>query len=1391
MADGPSSRPGASRPSKFRQIVKAITALLVLLALGVGGAALWLDSDSGHRFVKHRIEAWQFDNGLRIRIGSIDGSLFGQMQLRNIRLHDPQGIFAASPHMGLDWRPLGLLRRHVNIRSIDIPAARLARLPKFTPVPDTDEPLLPDIDIDVDRFSLAALDIAPAVTGHHHRIQMGGKVHIADRRALVTAQGRAIAATDMAGGDHFNLRLVAVPDANRLDLALDLTAPGDGLIAGLTGMAKPLTARLSGRGDWRHWNGRFDAASGLASVAALNLAARSGVFTVRGQLQGGTSVNLTAAADQRRLTLTGRASNDNFTLTANGLADLGRNRFGDLALDFRLLRPSALASQLTGAGVSAAVTLDGAMAAPDITYRVKAAEIGVGKIRLVGLNAAGRAAMDARHWRIPVQASVARIAGLNPTYGELLNQVRLDGDLAYAGGRLLSDNLRIKSPRVNAAAILVADISRGLYTGSLKGRVDDYRIDSVGLFNLNSDIDLAGNRDGRFALTGTIRARSSRIFSDGARQFLGGNALIVADVRYGSDGIAQLRSLRVAAPDFRLVSGNGTYHPSGAIALRAQGSADQYGPLQLELSGTTSAPVARILAARPGLGVGLTQVVALVRANPAGYGVTATGDSDYGPLAANVDILAGRDALTLDLKPGTSFAGVALGGRISRTAAGPFAGQLAAQGSGIDGTVMLSAAGTHQHAAIKLAAHNAQLPGPAGLSAERAYLDADLTLYDSPQITADAQVAGLRVRDTHIAAARAKLRYRNGAGTAQLVAEGRSAIPFRVAANAIFAPDQWRVALQGRANGVDFRSLAPARIVVRDGEYSLQQTRIALTRGSLDLAGRFGRGLTIHSQLDNVDLALANPFLGGLGLGGTASGSLSFVQENASTFPRAEARLTIDDFTRADLAAVSVPVDVALTAHLSPDGGDARAIFRHRGAVIGRLQANLSPLPSESGPWQTRLLAAPLSGGVRYNGPAGPLFSLTALPDQQLTGAIGVAADFSGRAQRPVLTGVVRANNLTYENHNYGTRLINLRVRGTFTNDQLEVTELTARAGDGTVSGKGFVSLSSAKGFPVQLNLDLDRAQLARGGDLAASATGQLQLVSNDQTPMVLTGQLHLPETRYRIIRDSAAEVATLTGIRRKAPKGRQPVSGDPDPITSVPGNIKLDIDLVADNRIFVTGMGLNSEWSANLKLRGTTGAPQMTGNLDLVRGTLDFSGRSFELQRGHIRFPDGVITNPRLDLVAAGTVADISVTLNLAGSAEKPQISFTSTPGLPQDEIMARLLFGNGISELSPVQAIQLAASLNNLRGGRGGLNPLGVLQSSIGIDRLRILDADHAAGRGTALAAGQYITNDVYVEIITDARGYTATQLEIGLTPALSLLSSFSSFGASSVNIRYRKDY
>ncbi|MFN2258549.1 MAG: translocation/assembly module TamB domain-containing protein, partial [Parasphingopyxis sp.] len=124
--------------------------------------------------------------------------------------------------------------------------------------------------------------------------------------------------------------------------------------------------------------------------------------------------------------------------------------------------------------------------------------------------------------------------------------------------------------------------------------------------------------------------------------------------------------------------------------------------------------------------------------------------------------------------------------------------------------------------------------------------------------------------------------------------------------------------------------------------------------------------------------------------------------------------------------------------------------------------------------------------------------------------------------------------------------------------------------------------------------------------------------------------------------------------------------------------------------------------------------------------------------------------------------------------------------------ELLSRLLFGTSITNLSAFEAIQLAAAVASLQGGGGGgLDPINALRDAIGLDRLRIVPADPAEDRGTAIAAGFYITRRLYAEVISDGQGYSASRLEFQLTRWLSLLASISTVGRVSGAVEISRDY
>jgi translocation and assembly module TamB len=1407
-ADEPLATEGAA-PGKARSwpltilrwIGLTLLGLVLLFALFLVG----LNSDAGRRFVVTQIEKYEFENGMKIGIGRLDGSLYGRMVIRDFTLSDPKGVFLASPEVRVDWRPIRYLANHVDVRSATAATMTMRKLPEFKVVPDTGEPLLPDLDIDVGTLRVDRFIFEAPVAGERQEAKIAGKIAIADRRAQVTANAETIGAK--AKGDTLKLLLDAVPEENRLAVTLDVNAPQGGVLAAMGGFKEPLTAKLDGRGDWKAWNGNLTANLGTAPLARVALAGRDGTFTAKGSAQASrlltgpmaemlgteTAIDLTARLNERKADIDGRLSSDAARLGISGGVDLGASRYDGLQLAVNILRPGAIAPALRANGLRATATLDGAFDLPTVEYQANANSLAVNDIVVEGLSLAGKARVDADQIVIPVAGRASRIRGLDTVAGGTLVQVRLDGDLAYSNGRILSDNLRLRSPRIDAKAIVIADLNKGFYTGAIDGRINDYRIESVGIFDIDTDADLKTAPRGGFEIVGRVRARSTKLFNSGVRDFLGGNATASSDVRYGTDGIVRFSNLRLSAPRLRVTGGQGSYAPNGQIRLNARANSTDYGPVGVELAGTISDPRAVVTAARPGLGIGLANLVARINGAPNGYRLAATGDTDYGPLSADVVLLMAKGPLTIDVERG-DLSGIGFNGRLVQSKAGPFEGQLNASGQGLGGLVRLSAAGKYQAAAINVRANDVVLPGPAQLAVGSAIVDADVTLYDRPHIVADIQVAETQIREYDIAVARVKIDYRDGSGKAQALVEGTSGVPFRIAANADLKPDLWRASVQGRATGINFRTTSPARIIPGADGYELLPTTVSLGRGSsARIAGRFGDGIMLQSRLDRVNMAILNAVYPDMGLGGRASGSLDFEQANSDSFPRADARLTIEDFTRTTAVSISQPVDVNFAGKLLADGGEARAVMRKRGSVIGRMQASLRPLGPGAGGWTERLMAAPLGGGIRYNGPADTLYSFFGPANQHVSGPVAVAADFSCSVSDPCLQGVVRGKDMVYENQTYGTRLTNMVVAGRFTGNRLEIEQLTAKAGDGTVQAKGFISLASADGYPMNISATLDNARLAKSENIAARATGNLTLEKVAGQTALLSGSLRLPETRYKIVREGAAQVPVLTGVRRKPPAGRPRVSGDG--LAAVGGSlfdlIRLDIALKAPDEIYVSGMGLESEWKADIVLRGTTEAPRVTGEIELVRGTLGFAGRSFELQEGRVTFPTGDAFDPAIRLLASDTIETVTVSVSVTGRASNPQIAFSSVPGLPQDEIVSRILFGDSITTLSPLQAVQLAASLNTLSGSGGGLSPLGALQSATGIDRLRVLGPDDTIGRGAALAAGQYITKDIYIEVITDARGYTATQLEISLTPALSLLSQAGGSGQTNLSVRYRKDY
>jgi len=152
---------------------------------------------------------------------------------------------------------------------------------------------------------------------------------------------------------------------------------------------------------------------------------------------------------------------------------------------------------------------------------------------------------------------------------------------------------------------------------------------------------------------------------------------------------------------------------------------------------------------------------------------------------------------------------------------------------------------------------------------------------------------------------------------------------------------------------------------------------------------------------------------------------------------------------------------------------------------------------------------------------------------------------------------------------------------------------------------------------------------------------------------------------------------------------------------------------------------------------------------------------------------------DPSLDFTAQTQAADVTATVRITGLADAPKIELSSTPDLPQDEILARLLFGQSASQLTALQVVQIGTALATLSGGGGGsFNPVAKIQKALGLDRLTVGGGSSSTGAngtqqstGASIEAGRYVSSRVFVAVKESTTGASQLVVDVDLTKHLKL--------------------
>ncbi|WAC60911.1 translocation/assembly module TamB domain-containing protein [Brevundimonas sp. SL130] len=1356
-----------------------IGGLLVLLVIALLGGRMYIVSDAGRERVTGFVQGQKISRYGRINVYGLKGDLLDDFTLDRVTVTDRDGVWLDARNVRVDWSYWPLITRRFHATEISAGVIQLIRRPVLdapSGKPGGPQP----IDVDIDRFA-AKVELLEGFSKEYGRWNLAGDVSL-PRRGAKSATVNADSLN--RPGDY--LRLAAIFGGKLEETRVNLRAneAQGGPLAGSLGYSpdKPFSAVAVVNADMVH------AKVQTGDFVPLTVDGRFGDNGSRlaGDLDFSGS-DLFAPFIER----VGRTARFGFTMTPT--QDKAYQR-----VDWKLTADN-IASEARGL-----IRMSDRSSPEGIQLEVQATSLS----KLVGSDVAGPAAYsglfkgDAQTWTLQGKATVlnANLASYRATRiaGPLNIQVKngridLDGDIRANGGATegliggllgAAPRIQLEAARMKDGAILLETLDLQGQGLTLKGSGSRNLLGALGFrgeAQLTDASRVVSNAAGAFG--GPIRASSPKTgapwmlnFDGRGRNLTVGmdelNRLLGRTPRLQLTGKLNGGRIEVERGELTGAAGRagakGLIETNGRLGLALNWNARgpfAVGPVEIggdmngqgALTGTLSQPRVDLTAGFDKVTAGaltLTNadlVLSFRRGADASDGrITVASGSNYGPARASGNFFLGgqRIRLTdLDVNAGgvTAQGAVALSNSIPSSADLTFTARTGAflTAGEANGRIRLTEGGGSESAILDVNGRNIRLAGQSW-TVRTLDLDGRGTLDNLPFSLA------LDV----------------GGGTpAQF--NGTGVYSRRDAAQALTLRGG------GRVREVAFTTRSPATLSL-DGATRIAHLDLGVGSGVLlaDLR-QDARTAIIQADLTSVDLQTLSPQLRGKATGRVAL-------RGAGDDLSGAANVTLQDVRSID-APRGLAVDGRLDATLINNSLTLKATAADEGAV--QASADLV-LPVEASAAPLRLAIArqrPMSGAVSINGQIQPIWDLFLGGERSLAGQVTGQAAIAGTLAAPRLNGRFDLSQGSYREKSVGLVLGDLNLRTSFDDTVAQIETFTANdTAGGTVTGQGRVGLREGSGSTARLTLNRFRVIDNDIGE--ARASGPLTIVRGQDGNIQLSGEITVDEARIEPEVPGSTGIVSMDVVEINRPGG----DAEETQTRRAGPQIGMDISLrSAGGKVRVSGRGLNVVLDVDARVRGTIAQPQLTGTANVVRGDYEFAGKRFIFDdTGRVTLS----TDPkqiRLDLSATREDTSLTASINVTGTADQPKIALTSTPALPQDEILSQVLFGRSASQLSPFEAAQLAAGVAALAGG-GGFDVIGNLRELAGLDRLSF------GGEASAVtvAGGRYITDDVYLEVIGGGEGGAAVKVEWQPRRNLAISSQFGGQGDTSLSIRWRRE-
>lgn len=1360
--------------------VLATMAATLLLVAGVTRYGVFLPQV--RLLIEARTDGLKLGRIGRLRIEGLSGDVWRDVRARRLTIRDEKGVWLEANDVHVKWNYAELLRRRFDADVVMAQSVRVIRRPAMGPK-GKDRGL--PVSFHIDRLG-TRLILEPAFAQTRGVYDLKAALDI-ERRG---GRSATLAATSVLHpGDRLDVEL-ALGGARPLKIVAAAEEAKGGAIAGSLGLPADRPFHLDLRADGTVSEGRFTA---VAKTGDLTPMLASGAWSPQGGQAGGrvllTASSLTTPIAERLgaqvvFGLAGRKARtgdyaldlklraDGASVHAFGPGDLGKRRLSAVRLDAQV--PSL--ARLLGAGDFGPGRLTGVVTAQEADWRFEGAavllDIGLGAYRLQRISGPVRLARDKGAF-----ALVTRLTGAGGQGGGLAAALLGANPVASVDARRLANGqMVVRQLDLAGRGLKLSASGERTLLGSV-GFKGDAQVSNLAAAREGASGALAmtwrasqPRAGGPWAITLDARGQRLAIGMAEVDRLLGGQPRLEAQGTWQAGRLAVTRAaLDGAALD---LTAAGAMERDRRLAFKADWTAGgpfRAGPVEISgrargtggVTGTVTMPrldlsadIEQIDAPRLPLRDAKLALVFQRRADGSDGTVALTASSTYGPARAGASFRFPRGGVDLsDLV--VDAGGVRARGELSLRRSAPSAADLTldiGRGALLDagriaGRAQVVDGAGGPRATLNLSAENARAAGSA-ITIRTARVVADGPMTRLPYAV-DARGASER-----------------GAWTL----DGRGVLDDQAAG--------YLVTFDGRGaiGGQELRTTETASFRLGGPDQAARVRLAGSNGGRLDLdAALRGEAAEVEARIANLGLTLFNA-----DLDGRVEATLALRGQGRQLDGALRARL-LDARGRGSPA--SQGVDGTLTARLAGDALSLEAATTNEQGL--RADASLV-LPAEASARPFRVAIArrrPMQGRFSAEGEVRPLWDLFMGGDRSLAGFVRTEGTLAGSLASPRATGRISVERGRFDDGVSGLSLREVSLTAGFAEDGIDVSQARGVDGHGgSVSGQGHVSLQ--RDGVSSFRLDLRGFRLIDNEMATASASGQATIRRATDGKVTLTGDLVIDQAEV------AADPPTPTGV---VAMDVREVNRPDDLSAALPPRARsgdgwaLDVKLRGPRRVFLRGRGLDMELSLDAHVGGTTSRPDLTGQARVVRGDYDFAGKRFEFDDRGVVYLSTRPQNIRLQLDAVREDPSLTVTVRIRGTAARPEITLVSSPSLPNDEVLSKVLFERSASQLSAVEAAQLASALSALSGG-GGLDVIGNLRSFAGLDRLAFGGDEES---GVTVSGGKYLTDDVYLELTGGGREGPSAQVEWRIRKNLSLLSRIAGQTGNRLAIRWRKDY